>query len=80
MKGLNMKSITILYFTFISLICYASESEDGIAHIITEPVELVLVCPEGSKHEGEELPTWVTTEEATKFYCNELVEDSEIAE
>ena len=75
-----MKSITILFFTFIAAVCYASEDVEKITPILIEPVEIVLACPEGSKHEGEELPDWVSTEEAAEFFCNEKVEETEIAE
>ena len=75
-----MKSIAILILSLLACICFASESEEQIKPILTEPVEIVLVCPEGSKHEGEELPEWVTTQEASDFYCNEAVEETEIAE
>ena len=61
-------------------ICYATEKEEVITPVLTEPVEIVLVCPEGSKHEGDELPEWVTTDEAVLFYCNESVSETEIAE
>ena len=75
-----MKSIAILIITFLSSICFATESEEQISPILAEPIEIVLVCPEGSAHEGEELPQWVTTEEAAEFFCNEATEDTEIAE
>ena len=75
-----MKSITILCFTFLAVVCHASEDVEKITPILTEPVEIVLVCPEGSKHEGDELPHWASTEEAAKFFCNETVEETEIAE
>ncbi len=75
-----MKSITILILSLLACICFATESEEQVKPILPEPVEIVLVCPEGSKHEGEELPKWVTTIEATDFYCNEIIEETEIAE
>ena len=75
-----MKSIAILIITFITSICFASENEEQITPIIAEPIEIVLVCPEGSKHEGDELPAWVTTEEAAEFFCNDTEEETEIAE
>ncbi len=75
-----MKSIAILIFIFLTSICFASESEEQITPILAEPIEIVLVCPKGSKYEGEELPKWVTTEEAAEFFCNDTVEETEIAE
>ena len=75
-----MKSLNVLFFTFLVGICYASENDEDITPIITEPVELVLLCPEGSKFEGELVPKWVTTDEATEFFCNDAIEETEIGE
>ena len=79
MKGRNMKSLHVIWFTFLIGIGYASEDEE-VTPIIKEPVEIVLVCPEGSKHEGEELPKWVTTKDATEFFCDGSKQETEISE
>ena len=73
-----MKSLLVIALTFLVSICNASEQEK-VKPLVAEPVEIVLVCPEGSKHEGEEVPKWVTNEEAIKFYCDSP-EETEIAE
>jgi hypothetical protein len=70
---------SLLILTSLS---FASENETRVKPIITklEPVEVVLFCPEGSKFEGELVPKWVTTDEATDYFCNDTYEDSEVAE
>ncbi len=75
-----MKSITIFFLTLLAGVCYATEDEDDQSPKLTKPVEIVLVCPKGSKHEGDKLPEWVTTKDAEDFYCNESVNETEIAE
>ena len=75
-----MKLIAILALALLTGICCAAEDKDDSTPVLTKPVEIVLVCPKGSKHEGDELPQWVTTEDATNFYCNESVDETEIAE
>ena len=82
MQKRYMKSIFILCFTFLTSICFASENEKRIETLIIqpEPVEVVLLCPEGSKYEGELVPKWVSTDEATDFFCNETSDETEIAE
>ena len=79
MKGNIMKSLNVIWLTFLIGICYASE-DTNITPIIKDPVEIVLVCPEDSKHEGEELPKWVTTNNAIEYFCNEANNETEIAE
>ena len=82
MQKRYMKSIFVLCFTFLTSICFASENEKRIETLIIqpEPVEVVLLCPEGSKYEGELVPKWVSTDEATDFFCNETNDETEIAE
>jgi len=77
-----MKSLFVLCFTFLASICFASENEKRIEPIIIqlEPVEVVLLCPEGSKYEGELVPKWVSTDEATDFFCNDSEDESEVGE
>ena len=79
MKGCNMKSLHVIWLTLLVGICYASKDENTTPPI-EDPVEIVLVCPEGSKHEGEELPKWVTTKDATEYFCNGPKTETEIAE
>ncbi len=79
MQGSNMKSLTIIWLTCLAGFSYAAE-EESIPPIVNEPIEIVLVCPEGSKHQGEEVPAWVTTTAATKFFCNEVSDEIEIGE
>ena len=67
----------------ITSFSYASESEGTIPRIIAapaEPLEVVLLCPEGSQHEGELVPNWVTNDEATDYFCNDSTEDTEVGE
>jgi len=72
----------------ISLLClasqsYSAESEGTIPRIIAapaEPLEVVLLCPEGSQHEGELVPKWVANEEAMEFFCNDAEEETEVGE
>lgn len=77
-----IKSVCALYFAAQTSFCYATEDEKDVSQIIMqpEPIEVVLLCPEGSKHEGELVPKWVTTEEATEYFCNDTYEDTEIGE
>ena len=84
---MNMKKYIIQFVCVSSLfvltsLCYASENETRVKPIVTkpEPVEVVIFCPEGSKFEGELVPKWVTTDEATDYFCNDTYEDSEVAE
>ena len=74
-----MKSLTVLWFTFLVGICYATEDEN-ITPIIQDPIEIVLICPEGSKHEGEKVPKWVTNNDAIKFFCDGPQQETEIGE
>jgi hypothetical protein len=66
----------------LASVCHASEDEKRIEALIIqpEPVEVVLLCPEGSKYEGELVPKWVSTDEATEFFCNDTDDETEIAE
>ncbi len=79
MQGSNMKSLTIIWLTCLVGTVFADEKQ-SIQPIINEPIEIVLVCPEGSKYQGEKVPEWVTTSAATEFFCNEASEETEIAE
>lgn len=69
-------------FLFLTSICYASDSNTRVKPIITKPerVDVVLLCPEGSKFEGELVPKWVTTDEATDYFCNDTYEETEVSE
>lgn len=69
----------------VTSISYAADSEGTIPRIITAPaeplaLEVVLLCPEGSQHEGELLPKWVTNDEATDYFCNDSTEEMELSE
>ena len=66
----------------VTSFCYASDNDTRIEPLVIqlEPVEIVLLCPVGSQHEGELVPKWVTTDEATEFFCNDAAEEIEIAE
>ena len=82
MRKRYMTSLSVLCFIFLASVCHASDNEKRIEPLITqpEPVEVVLLCPEGSKYEGEPVPKWVSTDEATDFFCNETSDETEIAE
>ncbi len=66
----------------LTLTSYASENVRTIEPLIIQPVpvEVVLLCPEGSQHEGELVPKWVTSDEATEFFCNDSTEETEVGE
>ena len=76
------KYFSALCFMLLTSTSYASENVRTLEPLITQPetVEIVLLCPEGSQHEGELVPKWVTTDEATEFFCNDAIEETEIAE
>jgi len=78
MKVLNIIWLTFLGLTFSVGIGHASMDEDKEPRI-QEPLELVLVCPEESKHAGDELPRWVTSSEAVDYFCNHT-QETELAE
>lgn len=80
MKRRYLKFLNALFLTCLASICYASENEDAIPLIITEPVEIVLLCPEGSKYEGELVPKWVTSDEATYYFYNDSTKETEVGE
>lgn len=82
MKTSYRNALYTLFFMFLSSLSLASENEETIAPLLTAPaeqLEIVLFCPDGSKYEGELVPKWVTTDEATDFFCNDI-EETEIAE
>ena len=69
-----IKSVFALGVLCMSSFSYASENEGTIPRIITAPaeplaLEVVLLCPEGSQHEGELVPNWVTNDEATDYFA-----------
>jgi len=80
MNRRDMKLLSALCFTCLANFCYASENEDTIPLVITEPVEIVLLCPDSSQHEGELVPKWVTSDEAIEFFCNDSTEETEVGE
>ncbi len=53
-----MKLFSALCLTCLTSICFASENNKVIEPIITqpEPVEMVMLCPDDSQHEGELIP------------------------
>lgn len=77
----KMQLLSVLCLLFFSSISFASDNHSVVTPIILQPelVELVMLCPEGSQHEGELIPKWVTNEEAIEFFCNDS-EELEIAE
>jgi len=77
------KFISVLCFTCITSFSYASENDETIPRIIpapAEPLDVVLLCPEGSQHEGELVPKWVANDEAMEFFCNDADDVTEVAE
>ena len=76
------KYLNALCFMLLMPTSYASENVRTIEPLITQPelVEVVLLCPEGSQHEGELVPNWVTTDEATDYFCNDSTEKTEVGE
>ena len=81
MNSRNMRLLSALCFTFLTSICFASENDQTIEPIFIqiEPVEIVMLCPDDSQHEGELIPKWVTSDEATEFFCNDS-DELELAE
>jgi hypothetical protein len=65
----------------MSSISLASDHNNVIAPVLDqpEPIEIVILCPAGSQHEGELIPKWVTNDEAAEFFCNDS-EELELAE
>lgn len=82
MNSRTIKLFSTLCFAFLAGASFASEKNKTIAPIITqiEPVEIVVLCPAGSQHEGELVPKWVTSDEATEFFCNDSIKETEIGE
>jgi len=82
MQRRYLKILSVLSFMLLTPFGYASENQKKVEPLILqpEPVEVVLFCPEGSKYEGELVPKWVSTDEATDFFCNDSEEETEIAE
>lgn len=81
-RRLLTPTLALCIFSLTSF-AHATESEGTIPRIITapaEPLEVVLLCPEGSQHEGELVPKWVTNDEATDYFCNDSTEEMEISE
>ncbi len=76
------RSLSVLCLFLLASICNAAEDGKRIEILIIqpEPVEVVLLCPEGSKYEGELVPKWVSTDEATDYFCNDTSDETEIAE
>jgi hypothetical protein len=80
MKRFGLLLLSLLSLSFLTSICFASEDNKDIAPILQlEPIEVVLLCPAGSQHEGELIPNWVANDEAAEFFCNDA-EEKEIAE
>lgn len=78
-----MNPVLALCLLCLTSFSNASESEGTIPRIIAspaEPLEVVLLCPEGSQHEGELAPNWVTNDEATDFFCNDSIEETKVGE
>ena len=78
-----MKSLRVICFTLLLCTGYASGVEK-VEPIIVEPqkietIEVVTVCPDGSKYAGEKIPGWVVGEESINYFCNSE-DESVIAE
>ncbi|MFK7814834.1 MAG: hypothetical protein AB8B92_00710 [Gammaproteobacteria bacterium] len=76
-----MKLLSALCLVFFASTSFASGNNKVVTPIILqpEPVEMVMLCPDNSQHEGELIPKWVTSDEAIEFFCNDS-EEIEIAE
>ena len=76
-----MKLHNVIWFSFLIGIACASEDDDTTL-LIKDPVEIdiVLVCSEGTKHEGDEIPAWITTQNARDFYCDGPEEETQLGE
>lgn len=70
MKGFKMKFLFVCCTTFMVWISHASEPDEMTTINVNKPVQIVLVCPNGTKHEGEELPQGITNDNAIEYFCD----------